>query len=77
MKITNPTDSTLEIQFKGVKFSVEAKDSIEVPKEVADFWFGIHGFLIVEDSNEPKKVKEEVKEIDVPVAEVTKKVTKK
>lgn len=64
MKITNPTDNKIEIQFRGIKYSVDAKDSIDVSKDVATFWKGIHGFLEVSEGDEKKETKVKGKELD-------------
>lgn len=45
MKLFNPTKNTLEIQYKGIKYSVRPTDSTDVPDNVATFWLSIHGFL--------------------------------
>lgn len=65
MKIINPIDSDISIQYKGETFSVEAKGSVEVPEEVGNHWLSIHGFLSTENKVEkvaPVKAKKEEKE---------------
>lgn len=60
MQIINPTEDAIEIMFKGEKFSVEGKGSVEVSADVAEFWLKIHQFMEVADSA-PKAAKKTVK----------------
>lgn len=82
MKIKNPTDSDIEIQFKGIKYSVPANGELNsVPEEVAKFWkTSIHEFIVIsKDSTDAvvapvaMKVEEEVKEV-IEEAEVIEEV---
>lgn len=50
-KVTNPTDKALEIQYRGLRYRVEAEDSIELSEEIALHWKTIHAFLLVEQTN--------------------------
>ena len=75
MKVINPTDSAIEIQYKGVIYSVEGNDSVEVPEEAAVHWkTNLHNFLILEESAVetvvPKVKEEEVVETVTEETEV-------
>lgn len=77
MKVINPTDKDLQIQYKGDVYSVKANDSVNVPSDVAEYWKSmIHNFLQVEEESEQKTSPET--EIDSKKAKTsTKKTTKK
>lgn len=62
MKIINPTDKKLEMQFEGTTYSVEAEDSTEVSNKVATHWKkNVHSFIVIE-TEEVKVASEPVKE---------------
>lgn len=69
MKITNPTKEKIEVQIKGVKYSIEPESSIDnIDEEVARFWQeGIHKFLILrKDKLEDTKIDTEVIAVPEP-----------
>jgi hypothetical protein len=74
MIVINPTDSALEIQFKGIVYSVAAKSELKnVPAEVAEHWQShIHNFIkLDEDGKKAAPVVAPVEEKkDEVVAEV-------
>lgn len=51
MKVINPTDSKIEIQFRGVGYSIEANGEAEILDAAALYWKSmIHNFIILEES---------------------------
>lgn len=72
MIVTNPTEKTIAIQYKGTKYEVAAEQSITVPDEAAIYWKDrIHEFIILTDENEaPSKSKVEKTEKAEKVEEV-------
>lgn len=79
-KLTNPTNEVLAIQYKGVKYEIEASGSLSVPADVAEYWKTmIHEFILVSEDEvvSPVKAKEvEVKEEVEEVKEVEKEPVK-
>lgn len=68
MKVTNPTNSDLKIQYKGIFYEVKANDSVDgVPEAAAYHWQkNIHNFIRL---SEDGHVDEEQKEVEEPVEE--------
>lgn len=64
-KVINPTDSAIEIQYRGVKYAVDAGSSTDnVPAEAAEYWkTSIHNFIVVVDDEEVSTPVKEVVEI--------------
>lgn len=68
MKITNPTNEAIAIQYRGADYRVDAMSTIQdVPEEAAIYWRDmIHNFIIVSSDSAtvaPKKVIEIPEEI--------------
>ena len=63
IKIHNPIDKELILQFQGDVYTIGAKTSKEFPSDLANHWMEIYGFITVDNSKpEVKEVtKEEVK----------------
>ena len=80
MKITNPTNSEISIQFKGVVYTIPARGSIsQVSDDVATYWKTmIHEFIIVEADSatsvtEPVKAEQNIEEeAEKPVRKIKK-----
>lgn len=47
IKVSNPIDSDLTLQYKGEIFELGAKASRDFPSDVADKWVEIYGFIKV------------------------------
>lgn len=64
MKVYNPTNNTLTIQYKGIQYSVGPMSSIyNVPTNVAEHWkTSVHGFIEISNTSE---------ELFVPKVEIT------
>lgn len=82
VKVTNPTDSDIYCQYKGVMAEIPARSSIELDADFATYWHdSVHGFIQVgEIGAAPAKVViEKAPEAEAPAeAEVEKpKVAKK
>jgi hypothetical protein len=56
IKVKNPIDKELTLQFKGEVHTIGAKTSKEFPEAVAKQWIFIYGFMEVDNSKEEKKV---------------------
>jgi len=68
-KVINPTDSAIEIQFRGVQYRVEANGALEnVPAPAAEYWKSmIHNFIqIVDEDAKAAPKMEEPEVIEVP-----------
>ncbi len=66
MKIINPTENKLEMQFEGTTYTVEADDSTEVSEKVATHWKeNVHSFIVVETDEVKVAPKVEDKKEDV------------
>lgn len=81
MKIINPTDNEISIQFKGVVYTIPARGSIsQVKEEVATYWKTmIHEFIQVSEddvvsANSASSVKETAKEVKDEIAAEAKEV---
>lgn len=83
MKITNPTNNEISIQFKGIVYTIPARGSIsQVTEDVATYWKTmIHEFIQVSEDEvvipveEKKEVKKEVEVEEVEeIVEVKKPV---
>ena len=76
MKIINPTDNEISIQFKGIVYTIPARGSIsQVKEEVATYWKTmIHEFILVSEDDIIEK--EPICEVKEEVVEVKKSVTK-
>ena len=84
MKITNPTNKEISVQYKGIVYTIPASGSISgIKDDVANYWKTmIHEFIQVsEDEITPvqtevapvtDEVKEEPKEIKKPVTRTKK-----
>lgn len=49
MRVINQTKDKLTIKYKGVEYSVDGEDAVDVPDEVATYWKNnIHQFIAVE-----------------------------
>lgn len=59
--LKNPTDTIVSVQYLGREYSLEAGAVGEFSDEVADFWRGVHEFLIV--TEETSRVAEEAPEV--------------
>lgn len=58
VKIYNPENKVLSIQFEGEIYSLPAAGVGELPKEVAEYWVGrIHQFLEYVDEDKKPEVK--------------------
>ncbi len=77
MKITNPTENDITIQYEGVHYTCPAKGSISIPEDVATYWKKqLHNFMILGESQVVAPVVEqkiEEKEVEVKSAKKTKK----
>lgn len=75
-RITNTINNDIEVQIFGETYVLKAKGTLDVSKEVAEYWVkNLHSFLEV--SNVPEKeVKVEVKEVVSEVEEVVEKTKK-
>jgi len=67
MKIINKTNNQISIQVKGgTRYTVEANGELRnVPTEHAEFWKGLHQFLILEEEITDTIQMPEVKEEEV------------
>lgn len=63
VKITNPLDKELTLQFKGESYTLGAGVSDKFPADVAAQWINIYGFLSLAGTSD--------KEIDKVVEELT------
>jgi hypothetical protein len=62
--IKNPTDKDINVsKIFGLPYSVEANGEVMVPDEVANYWQGLHNFLIISDVKS-EKVEEVLSEYD-------------
>ena len=85
VKITNPLDTELTLQFKGDTYTLGAGISEKFPADVAAQWITIYGFLSISgtaDSQVDKMVEELTEEPteetkEEPKKSVAKKTTKK
>lgn len=68
MQVKNPTENTLEFQFKGVKYSVGPNASVSVPDAVAEHWKErVHEFIELSADALTVAVEEKVEEVvEVP-----------
>lgn len=57
IKVKNPVDKELTLQFKGEVHSIGANTSKEFPEAVAKQWIFIYGFMF-EDNSKPEIKKE-------------------
>lgn len=66
VKLANPLDHNLTLQYKGQVYEIEAKSSREFPADVAAKWMEIYGFInksqAAKDEPTPEKVKEAAEE---------------
>lgn len=70
MKIINPTDNKIEIQIKGIQYSIEPKDFITgIADDVASHWKDIHGFLTMEVEKIETPIEEDIEPIQEEVVE--------
>ena len=69
MKIKNPLDKDITLQFEGETYVLEAGVSKEFPERVAARWFTIYEFLKITHATD--------KQVDEVVEEVVKKAPKK
>lgn len=81
MKIKNPLDKDLNLNYKGTNYVLEAGVSKDFEPEVAAHWVHIYGFLSIVKATDKEKdvVVEEVKEIEKKAApkKTARKTTKK
>lgn len=63
IKIHNPIDKELSLQFKGEQYFIGAKTSKEFPNDLANHWLEIYGFMSEDKTKAEVKevIKEEVK----------------
>ncbi len=54
IKVTNPIDKELSLQFKGEMYYIGAKETKSFPKDVVDQWVFIYGFMTAGGKDEPK-----------------------
>lgn len=75
IKVTNPTESPIEIQYRGVVYHLDAGESKAILDEAAIYWrTNIHNFVTLEDVNTDAPVTtettvEEEAPIEAPVEE--------
>ena len=71
MILTNPLNTPITILFKGKDVTIGAESTLEVSKELAEFWLKIHAFLSVSESEEVESTTAaEDKEVEEIIAEV-------
>ena len=77
MKITNPTDKAISMQYLGTVYSIDANDSLpNVSDAVGLHWKEkVHHFVVLE--TDAVEVKEEVEEVEEVKEEKVEKVEKK
>jgi hypothetical protein len=61
-KLKNPLDTTVSVIYMGKTLSLEAGEKADFLPEEAEFWLGVHPFLVTDEVKQ--EVKEEVKEED-------------
>lgn len=54
IKVTNPIDKELSLQFKGEMYYIGGKETKSFPKDVVDQWVFIYGFMTAGGKDEPK-----------------------
>jgi len=59
IKIKNPEDKEITLNFKGEIHTIGAKSSQDFPEELAKHWLSIYQFMSIDEAKEEKVVKEE------------------
>lgn len=66
IKVTNPIDKELTLQFVGESYTIGAKESRSFPEDVAKHWSFIYAFVTLSaDTPVVEKKVEAVKEVEV------------
>ncbi len=74
MRVTNPTESKIDMTLNGIAYSIGAKDSKDVSEEIAKHWKEkVHSFVeLSEDKPIIKKEEVKVKPEEIKVKEEVK-----
>ena len=67
MRVKNPIEKEVTLNYKGELFTIKANSTQDFPTDIAKHWIYIYGFMSIEADEKPV-VKEEPKEVIKKVA---------